>query len=239
MTNIKENHCQDCPFQHNCMVYQCIPDSLFKFSKSELIKENQTIYQQEHLSSHLYFLCSGAVKLYRQFDKNATVTRDIRFKTHFLNLKSFVLDLPQHFSAKAISDSMVLTFMQPVIPALFQNQVTKRWLLNQLIYDFRNFELLTTHYQAQTSDERLKLALAKLYYRQKEARMDTPERIDLPRKELAHLISVTTETVVRKLKELESEGYIDIQARLIVVLPKLVRAMHSNILQFKQNPMLG
>lgn len=183
-----------------------------KKSRIEFLK-NEMIFKQGGLSSHIFLVLSGYVKLHLETTKSKKLNIYIAQKGDFLSLSSLFNSKNYKYSATTLTDvTLCILDKNAVFDVFSRNQrfllfIVKRSseIENRLVDVLHNI----SHKQM-----RGKLASALLYLiNNKNFNQNMSEFIS--RKDLADFAGVTIENTVSLLKEFERDKNIELKGRII------------------------
>lgn len=188
-------------------------EKVFKNKKKFLYKKRKTIYCKGNSSNFIFYVVSGLVKTYSTHEDGKELITCIFKKHDFFGFTSLTKNIPYHENAVAIKESKLLKISKKEIYDLvIQNP--------QLAINF--FDILTENLNS------LKESLIHLAYdsvRKKTAESillmnnkSKKNNVEISRYDLASLIGIAKETLIRALTEFKEEGIIETDRNSIRIL---------------------
>jgi CRP-like cAMP-binding protein len=175
----------------------------------------ENIFSQDKPKSHLTFLSSGLVKIYKKDQNNKSIILKIVSPGNYIGLISVFHGDRYQFSAAALEDSeLVYINISTIKEILTSNGAFAMQLINR--FTDEGMELLNKLVyfpQKQVPGriaEVLLLFSCEIYFNDRFA-------LPLSRQELADLVYSTKESVSRALTEFKNDRIIDIEDRLITL----------------------
>lgn len=186
-------------------------------------KKGETVCKRGAFASHIYFLEQGLVKVYLE-EKNKNLILTLFTKNNLLGMSSiFEGNNKLPYSVSTYTDSRIrMIDIQVFRQLLKQNSEFSYRIINLLnektsqIYG-RFFSLTQKQLHGRLAD--ILLCLSNRIF--KSSIFDLP----LSRADLGDLTSMSTESVIRIMKEFKDDGLIDMQCKSIELLdiPRLIR----------------
>lgn len=177
------------------------------FEKGDMIIE-----EGEEIKLFMY-LKSGLVKIYRKADENRDQIIKFAGPLDFVSMLSVFSDTRYHYSVSAIEDSVICYLNLDLVKRIaLSNGKFAIGLLNKMskISD----DIIKTMLDIRKKNLRGRIAYVLLYFAQtiyKSSSFDLP----VSRKEIAEMIEMTTENVIRILSEFRKDGIIKIFGKTI------------------------
>lgn len=212
----------------NSMVSQCFPFShLLNDEQKEIIERNinvvkykkkDIIFKQNTRTSHLIFIKSGLVKLYKEGRNDRVVILKISNPADFIGLMSVFGDNLHQFSAEAITDAEICDLDLMVFKSiLLENNNYSLHLLKLIsvegLFIFDRL-LVLSHKQLPG-----RIADVILYFSENIFKSDCFV-FPFTRKELADFAGTTKESFIRTLTEFKNDKIIEIDGASISVKSK-------------------
>lgn len=181
-------------------------------------KRGENLCKQGTLASHIMYLCCGLAKIYMEHESGSLILKVLP-QGNLIGL-SALLDGSNVFqySAYAYQDSTVRlidirTFKNLIKqnPA-FANEVINLLCENQIQLQTRFFAFTKKQSFGRLADTIICLACN--IYKQDEF------EFPLKRRELAELTGMTTESVIRSMSKLKSDGIIDMDGKILKIIDK-------------------
>jgi CRP/FNR family transcriptional regulator, polysaccharide utilization system transcription regulator len=190
----------------------------------ELIKSNcnivqyqkkDVIFKQDTLTSHIMFIKSGLIKIFKQGKNNKSIILKLVTPGNFLGLNSIFGETTFQYSAAAIEDSEILFIdFNTFNSILTKNGEFATSLLKNLSKEnLHVIDRLIAQYQKQLPG---KLADLLLYFAEK---IYHDENFELPltRNELAELAGTTKESLIRTLTEFKNDKIIELDGKKVKI----------------------
>jgi len=178
-------------------------------------QKKDVIFKQDMLTSHIMFVKSGLIKIFKQGKNNKSIILELVTPGNFLGLGSIFGDTTFQYSATAIEDTEILFIdMNTFHSILVNNGEYTTSLLKKLSKEnLHVMDRLIAQYQKQLPG---KLADLILYFAEK---IYHAEHFDLPltRNELAELAGTTKESLIRTLTEFKNDKIIELDGKTIKI----------------------
>lgn len=184
-------------------------------SEKDYKKGESIIREGDEIKDFLY-LKSGLVKLYKTSKDNKDQIISIAKPFDFVSLVSIFSDTNYNFSITALENSTVCSVDLKFIKNLITNN--GKFALNIMSKMSRNFDnIINGTLNLQTKHLRGRIAHILLFF-SNEIYKNPEFEIPLSRKEIAQLIDMTTENVIRILSEFRSDKLIEIHGKNTVII---------------------
>ena len=183
--------------------------------KTISFSKKDVIFRQGTLTSHVMYLESGLVKLFKHGRNDRSIILKIATPGYFIGLISIFGDDTFQYSATAIEDSSVFFIDINTFNSVLENNGKYSvYLLKEVCKDNLNiFDRITSQYQKQLPG---KIADIILYFSEYIYNSDIFE-FPLSRNELAELAGTTKESFIRTLTEFKNDKIIEIDGKLIKI----------------------
>ena len=187
-------------------------------SKSSILlnfKRGETIFKQGTPSNHLIFLLNGLAKNYKEIDEATNRITFLIIEGQFINLSNAIGKVNNIHSAVAVEDSTCLMIDLNVISELIKSN--SNFALEAIEYvcakDTKGFDfiLLLQHKHTQG-----RLATALIYF-YKAVYRNTKFKLTISRKEIAEIVGMSNENIVRELTRFSKEGVINVEGRYVEI----------------------
>jgi len=177
--------------------------------------KKNVVFRQGTLISHVMFLESGMVKLFKEGKNERSIILKISTPGDLIGFVSIYGDSVLHDSATAIEDSSVFFIDINTFNSVIENNGKYGiYLLKKVCKDNLNiFERITSQYHKQLPG---KIADIILYFSEQIYQSDIFE-FPLTRTELAALAGTTKESFIRTLTEFKNDKIIEIDGKLIKI----------------------
>lgn len=215
------------PKQPDCSNCQCLAHSVFNcLNEDELailnqsksvrrIRKGQILFFEGDLSKGLHCISSGKVKVYKTLEDGTTQILRISGVNEIVGYRGLLGDGRYIATAETIEESDICFIpRETILHMLSCNQQFSLRLLSKFATDLSEAEEKSIRYLHKSTRERLADALLML---EKNFGKDFKGfiGISLTRQELAALTGQATETIIRSLHQLEEEGVIELDKKLI------------------------
>lgn len=178
-------------------------------------KKGETIIRVDDEIRDFLYLKSGLVKLYKEGKDGKDQIISIAKPFDFVSLVSIFSDTNYNFSISALEDSTVCSVDLNFIKGLISNN--GKFALNIMSKMSRNFDnIINSTLSLHTKHLRGRIAHILLFF-SKEIYKNPEFEIPLSRKEIAQLINMTTENVIRILSEFRNDKLIEIHGKNTVI----------------------
>ena len=183
--------------------------------KTISFKKKDVIFRQGTLTSHIMYLESGMLKLFKVERNNKSFILKIATPGCFIGLTSVLGNNMFEYTATAIEDSNVFFMdINTFNTVLEENGKYSVYILQEVCKDSINtFNRITSQYQKQLPG---KIADIILYFSEYIYKSDIFE-FPITRIELAELAGTTKESFIRTLTEFKNDKIIEIEGKLIKI----------------------
>lgn len=215
---LANSHCSTFEFEQSWYDLLTEDEKLLidKHSVSLAFKKGETVCKQGAFASHIYFLEEGLVKVYLE-EKNSSLILTLS-TTHSL------LGLPSIFEGNNKLPYSISTYTDSKI-RMIDIQVFKQLLKQNSDFSFRIINLLNES-TSQIYGRFFSLTQKQLHGRLADILLCMATRIfknntfELPlsRADLGDLTGMSTESVIRMMKEFKDDGLIDMHCKSVVLL---------------------
>ena len=190
-------------------------NNIIENSKDVTYKKKDIIFKQDTFTSHIMFIKSGLVKVFKEGRNNKSIILKIATPGHFLGLISIFGESTFQYSATAIEEC-VITFVDIKVfyETLETNGKYSGFLLKRLsASNLYMFDKLLSQYQKQLPG---KIADLILYFSES-IYNSTSFEFPLTRNELAEFAGTTKESMIRTLTEFKNDKIIDLDGKLVKI----------------------
>lgn len=178
-------------------------------------QKKDVIFKQDTLTSHIMFVKSGLIKIFKQGKNNKSIILKLVTPGNFLGLISIFGEDTFQYSAAAIEDTEILFIDMNTFHSILINngEYTTSLLKNLSKENLHVIDRLIAQYQKQLPG---KLADLILYFAEK---IYHAEHFDLPltRNELAELAGTTKESLIRTLTEFKNDKIIELDGKTVKI----------------------
>ncbi len=185
-----------------------------------LYKKRQMIFYEGNRPVGLYCILSGLVKVFKTGEDGGR-HQIVRLATPggLLGYRALLAEESYAASAEAIVDSEVcVIYKEKVMKALSEDSATSLWIIKKLCRDLREAEKKERDLALKGARERLVELLLALDAALGESRPEGRQlKMHLTREEMAEMIGVAPETVIRLLHELQKDQLLSLKTHVIVL----------------------
>ncbi len=195
--------------------------------KQLIVKKGGVIVCEGETVSRLIYLKQGLLKLYKQEKSSSEQILGITKPFDFVGFLSVFSNEQHPFSIAAIEDSTVCTIDIDCIRQLIRQNGNFALKVIESMSKISD-QLLVTHFELNSKNLRGRIAYILLYLSESIYKK-TEFELPISRKEVAELINMTTENVIRILSEFRKDNVIDIDGKTIRILhPELLRKISES-----------
>lgn len=183
--------------------------------KSIQFKKKDVIFRQDTLTSHVMFVESGLIKIFKEGRNDRSIILKIATPGYFLGLISIFGNNTFQYSATAIEDSTVFFIDFNTFNSILENNGKySMYLLKEICKDSLGiFDRTISQYQKQLPG---KIADIILYFAESIYNSYTFE-FPLTRNELAELAGTTKESFIRTLTEFKNDKIIELDGKYVKI----------------------
>lgn len=179
-------------------------------------KRGETIFKQGTPNNHLVFLLNGLVKTYKEINDSTNRITFLIIENQFVNLSNGISKLNNIQSAAAIEDSTCLMIDVNILTEIMKSN--NNFAIDAVEYiskkDVSGFDFILYLQHKQTQG---RLATALIYF-YKEVYRNTKFRLTISRKEIAEVVGMSNENIVRELTRFGKEGIIKTEGRMMEII---------------------
>jgi len=179
-------------------------------------KKGETICKQGAFANHIMVITEGLAKTYLEGSNDKNLIIDILKPLNWIGLSSVYNEPTYNFSSATIIDSSICFIEKNTfIEILSQNNEFSNEIIGKLCRNSHHyFNKITSLGNKQLHG---RFADALLYLSQKVAKSPTIE-LSITRKEIGELAGISTESAIRLLSELNHDGIIKLEGKVITIL---------------------
>jgi CRP-like cAMP-binding protein len=196
-----------------------VVEELLQYSKEQIYKRGDQVYQEDDSPEYLYYIQSGLVGLTKVTHSGNESLLRIFKPGQFFGHRSLFSEEPYHASAKCLEPTLILAVRREKVTETFDAHPRAYYFLSRaLAKELRRAENRSVLVSEAHITERVAAALLlfkKLY----------PEHL-WTRSEIANYCATRTPTVIKILSELEKQGAIIQQRRHIEIKDESVLLSH-------------
>jgi len=212
--------CSECGSKSSifCALSKDEKDELSTNKGSNYYKKGQAIFYEGNQSHGLYCVYKGKVKLSKLGEKGKEQVIRFAKTADILGYRSLFSNEPYQATATALEDSYICHLSKDKFMGLMRENPSLSWKTMQLLSnDLKSAEQHLINIAQKTVKERIAEAL--LLLQATFGFMDDNKSIDviLTRSEIADIAGTTTETTIRTLAILNTEGHIDLKGKRIII----------------------
>lgn len=201
--------------------------SIIQNSTHLLYKKGETICKQGAFANHIIVITDGLAKTYLEGSNDKNLIIDILKPVNWIGLSSVYNETTYNFSAATIIDSSIcLIEKQTFIDILSQNNEFANQIIGKLCRNSKHFFNKITSLGNKQLHGRFADAL--LYLSNKVAKNPVIE-LSITRKEIGELAGISTESAIRLLSELNHDGIIKLDGKVITILKENLLVKLSQI----------
>ncbi|MBI9033311.1 MAG: Crp/Fnr family transcriptional regulator [Bacteroidales bacterium] len=176
----------------------------------------EIIFKEGMTATHIACLRSGLAKAYTEGSKGKRLLMGILTPTEFVGGMGMYVDDLHHFSVAALTETRIcLIDIRDFKEVLSQNNFFCQELIKR--NNGKAIKSLKSTLNLTQKNMHGRVADAILYFKESIFKSDVYE-IPLSRQELADMVSLTKESLIRIIKEFKQAGYITVQQNNLVIL---------------------
>lgn len=186
-------------------------EQLLMNNPPEKFDSNHQLFKEGNVARNIFYLNSGSVKVFQEHQDGKELTTDIIEPGNFFGFIPVLLDEMHHTSASTLTESEITTISVDQFKQLLKNNSDFRKRLFRVLsgnVKAREHEMLEIAYG--TVRKRVAEGLLKIWTKAGE-----PEIIKISREEIANVVGVATETLIRTLSDFKKEELIGTDRRSI------------------------
>jgi CRP-like cAMP-binding protein len=178
-------------------------------------KKGDIIFRQNTPTSHIMFIKSGLVKIYKEGRNNKVYIIEVSKANNFIGLSSIFSEGVFHFSASAID----VTEIYYIDIGVFKNIIHENGnYAIQMMKQISNNALQTIDKLINITQKQLPGRIAEIIlYFSKEIYNANKFEFPLTRQELAELAATTKESFIRTLSEFKNDKIIELDGRMVEI----------------------
>lgn len=193
-------------------------ESIIEASALVSYKKNETILKQGSMAQHLMFFKSGYGKVYHEGSNNKNLILDIIKKNGIAGLNGIFDSDANKYTVASIAASTVLEIPKSVIQQHVEaNILFAKSIITQLCHQTNK----CYNKLAIIANKQLHGRLADaLIFLSQEITEDKCIDMSISRKEIAEMAGISTESAIRILSELNHDGIINLEGKVITIVKK-------------------
>ncbi len=179
-------------------------------------KKGETICKQGAFSNHIMVITEGLAKTYLEGSNDKNLIIDILKPLNWIGLSSIYKEPTYNFTAATIVDSSICFIEKKIfVEILSNNSAFANQIIGKLCRSSKHFfDKITSLGNKQLHG---RFADALLYLSKKVAKNSTID-LSITRKEIGELAGISTESTIRLLSELNHDGIIKLEGKVIIIL---------------------
>lgn len=181
--------------------------------KTYTYKKGETLYCEGNRSNHVFLIKDGSVKTYKNTEDGKELITGLYKKMSFIGYTSSLSDFPQTENAESLADSIIIKIDKQEIKSILTSNphiaLDILGLLSDNIDRIKNKML-----QIAYSSVRLRTAKTLLIV----SKDDPLKMILMSRTNLASLIGIAKETLIRTLSDFKEEGIVEANRSYIKII---------------------
>jgi CRP/FNR family transcriptional regulator, polysaccharide utilization system transcription regulator len=214
----KHVSCEACAVRTNSLFGQFTSGEVSELNhhkSCQFYKKNQTIFVEGSFPRGVFCINHGKVKVYALGGEGKEQIVHIAKAGDVIGFRAMLSGEQYKLSATTLEDSNVcFVSKDDFLNMLDTNTSLRNSLIQELSKELGERAIFITNLAQKTVRERLAYSLIIL------ADIYGEEPINLSREDLANFVGTATETLIRLLKDMKDEGFIDTQTRKIFLLKK-------------------
>jgi CRP/FNR family transcriptional regulator len=215
-----KSSCKNCPYK--TLVFDALDNKELDFidnSRKEILyKKGEVIAEEGNVIEEFLYLKTGLLKVYRKGRGNKDQIIRIAGASDFVSLLSMFSNEKYKYSLSALEDTIVCVVDAEKIKNLVRtNGEFALDVIGRMSYTYD--EIIDSTYRIRQKQLRGRIAHILLYFSNTVYKNDRFE-LPLSRREIAELINMTTENVIRILSEFRKDKIIQIEKKTIIIIDK-------------------
>ena len=187
-------------------------EKVFKYKENHLFKREETIYCRGNSSNFIFYVIYGEVKTYNTNEEGKELITCIFKKHDFFGFTSLTKNKPYHENAVAIKESKLLKISKKEIYDLIrQNPQIAINFMDILTENLNSLKESLIHLAYDSVKKKTAQSILILNNKSKN------NRVEISRYDLASLIGIAKETLIRTLTEFKDNGIIKTKRDSIII----------------------
>lgn len=175
------------------------------------VSKNEVIFEATHFPTYYYQVVEGKVKMNNYSDNGKEFIQDLFTAGRSFGEAPLFVDEPYPANAIAISQGTIVQISKPLFYEMLQNYPEVSIALNRSLARRLYYRtLMAPELSSQNPEKRLLKLL--LYLKKQTTASNEAFLVDLSRQQLADLTGLRVETVIRTIKSLEKQQFLNIVA---------------------------
>ena len=194
-------------------------DKLFGHKGKFNYKKGSTIYCEGNSSNYLFYLISGEIKTFKNNEYGKELITRIYKSKSLLGFTSLIKNKPYSENALALQDTCLIKITKrEFLKTVKENPHLSVNIIDLLIGELENLKIHLIHQAYDSVRKKTAEILYELYLG------DSSEIIAISRKNLANLVGIAKETLIRTLTEFKEEKIIKTKRKSIKIIdPKKLK----------------
>lgn len=212
------NSCINCPFR-SVLFKSLREDELIKVNENkqeQFFKRGEIIAKEGDEMTRFFYLREGLIKIYKEGENRRSQIISITTPKDFIGLTNLFSSNSLGFSVSALEDSLLCSINSDLLITLLKQNNQFAFDILRMMGDTYN-KIITNSFEINRRHLRGRIAYIIIYFSEyiyKSREFDLP----VSRKEMAEMIEMTTENVIRILSEFRKDGVIEIDGKKITIL---------------------
>ena len=186
----------------------------FHHKEEFVYKKGTSIYCEGNNSNHIFYIIEGEIKSYKNNEEGKELITNIFKDKHFFGFTSFIENKPYSESAIAIKTTKLLKITKKELLSLVKvNPQLAINFLDLLTKDLENVKNQLIHLAYDSVRKKTADALLQLFLQN-----NKDETIEITRANLASLIGIAKETLIRTLTDFKEEKIIKTNRNSIIII---------------------
>ena len=179
-------------------------------------KHGEIIFKQDRPVSHIIFIKTGLIKLYKQIDEKSEIILDIMHSDQFIGLTSLFYENLHPYGASSLEEGELIyvnsNVFRDILTENGKYSVQIMTVLSSRVFFLTNKMIALTKKQVPGRIAEMLLHFSKNIYK------NNVIILPLSRQEIADLVQSTKETVSRTLKEFKNDRIIELDERKVTLI---------------------
>jgi CRP-like cAMP-binding protein len=212
-----------------------LPDDVRASVKKQIahkqIDRGEQLFHEGEAPAGIWMLCAGKVKIMRQAPDGKPLITRVILPGDIFGQRAYFAGQPYQASAEAMEPSVLSFLERDLVDRLVKKYGDfAAFMLRRLAVDLDRAESMATNMAYRGARDRVLDVLYDIHLKSQLVG-DEAWQFSIRRQDLAELAGLTVETIVRVLKALEKEGFLQIEGRQISVVDskKLLEQVRASL----------
>lgn len=227
--------CDACKTKCECQILSTLPDDVRATVKKQIVHKQldrgDQLFHEGELPPGIWVLCTGKVKISRQAPDGKPLITRVILPGDIFGQRAYFAGQPYQASAEAMEPTTLSFFERLLVDRLLKKYGDfAAFMLRRLAVDLDRAETMATNMAYRGARDRVLDVLYEIHLKSQLVG-DESWQFSIRRQDLAELAGLTVETIVRVLKALEKEGFLQIDGRQISVVDskKLIEQVRASL----------